>query len=187
MTSTWSRDARYGVLKLSHANGTPFVSLCLAIHAGEALGALHGRAVILLEVVDSTPMEGGMIEVDAAAMARGLAETGRVAIYGILFDFDSDVIKAGSEGTLAEIAKLMGQQRGLKLSVVGHTDNVGGQDYNRGLSERRATKVVRHLVARYGVDPGLLTPVGMGALAPLASNETEVGRAKNRRVELVKQ
>jgi len=187
IAASFSRDLRYLVAKLDHAQGTVYVSLCVAIFGKEfILDQIFDRAVALLEIVDTTAMEGGMIEVDAAAMARGLAETGRVALYGIHFDFDTDVIRPESERTLTEIAKLMSQQPDLKLNVVGHTDNVGAPDYNRGLSERRASAVVRQLVSQYGIDNQRLAPVGMGALAPAVSNETEDGRAKNRRVELVK-
>jgi outer membrane protein OmpA-like peptidoglycan-associated protein len=70
---------------------------------------------------------------------------------------------------------------------VGHTDNVGGYDYNVGLSQRRATAVVQELAGKHGVPAARLKPAGTGPLAPVAPNDTDVGRAKNRRVELVKQ
>jgi outer membrane protein OmpA-like peptidoglycan-associated protein len=73
----------------------------------------------------------------------------------------------------------------LRLHVVGHTDNQGKADYNLDLSRRRAVSVVRELTARLGVDPARLDSFGCGLYAPVASNETEDGRAKNRRVELV--
>jgi outer membrane protein OmpA-like peptidoglycan-associated protein len=70
---------------------------------------------------------------------------------------------------------------------VGHTDNVGGYDYNVGLSQRRAAAVVKELSGRHGVATARLKPAGAGPIAPVAPNDTEGGRAKNRRVELVKQ
>ena len=74
-----------------------------------------------------------------------------------------------------------------ELNVVGHTDNVGGLDYNKDLSERRAASVVAYLTAQHGIDAARLTSIGAGMTSPIATNDTEEGRAKNRRVELVKQ
>jgi len=76
---------------------------------------------------------------------------------------------------------------GLKVNVVGHTDNVGGIESNMKLSQDRANAVVQALVAKYGIAATRLKAYGVGPLAPIASNDTEEGRAKNRRVELVKQ
>jgi outer membrane protein OmpA-like peptidoglycan-associated protein len=118
-------------------------------------------------------------------MSQALAAGGRVALYGILFDFNKAEIKPESRPALAEIAKLLSQEPGLKLHVVGHTDNVGGFDFNLGLSKRRAEAVVAALARDYGIAPGRLTPNGVAYLAPVAVNTTEEGRAKNRRVELV--
>ena len=76
--------------------------------------------------------------------------------------------------------------RQLKLRVVGHTDDQGKADYNLDLSRRRAASVVRELTSKYGIDPSRLDAFGAGLYAPIASNASEEGRAKNRRVELVK-
>ncbi len=75
----------------------------------------------------------------------------------------------------------------MKLHIVGHTDNVGAFDYNLGLSERRAAAVVQELTAKHGIAAARLQPAGVGMLAPVAPNDSEEGRSKNRRVELVKQ
>jgi len=128
-----------------------------------------------------------MVTVDAAAMAKDIAATGRVALYGIYFDTDKADIKPESEPTLEEIATLLKQDPKLKLYVVGHTDNVGGYDYNTKLSQRRAASVVNTLTTKHGIQAVRLTAAGVGLLAPVAPNDTEEGRAKNRRVELVKQ
>jgi outer membrane protein OmpA-like peptidoglycan-associated protein len=110
-----------------------------------------------------------------------------VVLYGIHFDTDKYDIKPESEPTLGEIARLLQQDPTLRLNVVGHTDNVGGLEYNEDLSERRAASVVTYLTGRHGIDASRLSPVGAGMTSPIASNDTEEGRAKNRRVELVKQ
>jgi outer membrane protein OmpA-like peptidoglycan-associated protein len=75
----------------------------------------------------------------------------------------------------------------LRLNIVGHTDNKGSADYNLSLSQRRAAAVVASLVSQYGIDAGRLTSEGAGMTRPLAPNDTDEGRAKNRRVELVAQ
>jgi outer membrane protein OmpA-like peptidoglycan-associated protein len=124
--------------------------------------------------------------VDAAAMQSAIAETGRVALYGIYFDTDSAVVKSESAGTLAEITTVLANLPDLNIIVVGHTDSAGGYEYNMSLSERRAAAVATELVDNYGVDIARLSSAGVGYLAPAATNDTEEGRGLNRRVELIK-
>ncbi|BCX16669.1 MAG: membrane protein [Geminicoccaceae bacterium] len=141
---------------------------------------------VLLDLVEEGAMEERMVRVDASAMAKGIAETGSVALYGIYFDTDKAVVKPESAETIAEIAKLLKADPKLELYVVGHTDNQGSLDYNLGLSKRRAQAVVDELVKKHGIAANRLTPAGVAMLAPKAPNDSEDGRAKNRRVELVK-
>ncbi|OGW39683.1 MAG: hypothetical protein A2Y97_13755 [Nitrospirae bacterium RBG_13_39_12] len=108
-------------------------------------------------------------------------------MYGIYFDTGQSVIKPESEAAMSEIAKLLKKEAGMKVNVVGHTDNVGGIDSNMKLSQARADAVVQALVGKYGIGANRLKAYGVGPLAPVASNDTEEGKAKNRRVELVKQ
>jgi outer membrane protein OmpA-like peptidoglycan-associated protein len=139
-----------------------------------------------LTIVERAAMSQAVIA-DAASMAAAIGATGKVALYGIYFDFDKAVLKPESKGALDEIAKLLAQDPGLKLYVVGHTDNVGEIAYNMTLSQSRAEAVVRALVTEYRIGADRLKPYGVGPLAPVESNATEGGRAKNRRVELVAQ
>jgi len=139
-----------------------------------------------LAVVEKGAMKQD-IEADAAALGAGLKAEGRIAVYGITFDTGKSEIKPGSETALAEIAKLLKGQPLLKLHVVGHTDNVAGLDLNLKLSKARAEAVVQALTGKYGIAGARLIPHGVGPVAPVASNDAETGRAKNRRVELVKQ
>ena len=111
---------------------------------------------------------------------------GRVAIYGVQFETGSTAILPGSEGTLEAIAGMMADLPDLNVAVVGHTDNVGGYESNLDLSKRRADAVVAELVNTFGIDGTRLFAAGASFLAPMASNETEEGRAINRRVELVR-
>jgi outer membrane protein OmpA-like peptidoglycan-associated protein len=124
---------------------------------------------------------------DASLMADSIGETGKVAVYEIFFDFNKADIKPESEPALREIAKLLSEKKTMRLHVVGHTDNVGGYDYNMKLSQARADAVVQALVTKHKVDGTRLKAAGVGPLSPVASNRTEDGKAKNRRVELVEQ
>ncbi len=132
--------------------------------------------------------ELGAIEnkmVDAAAMAKGLGETGHIALYGIYFDTDKAVIKPESRPTLEQIAKLLTGQPQLNVFIVGHTDSQGAFDYNMDLSKRRAEAIAAELVKSYRIAPPRLRTAGVGMLAPVGSNASDSGRALNRRVELV--
>ena len=127
-----------------------------------------------------------MVTASAEQMASEIAKSGRVALYGIHFDFNKTDIKPESAGTLDEIAKYLKGNQAVELLVAGHTDNVGGFEFNRDLSQRRAKAVVDALISKYGIAAGRLVPFGVSFAAPMAPNETEDGRAKNRRVELVR-
>lgn len=121
----------------------------------------------------------------ARVMKEKLDREGRVAIYGIHFDFDKADLKIGSEKVLTEMVKLMKDNPGLAVEIQGHTDNVGGRDYNLDLSSRRAQTVKAYL-SLYGIKSSRMTVNGYGFDRPVASNDTEEGRALNRRVELEK-
>jgi len=136
-------------------------------------------------IVEEAEMEQDIV-VDANSMMSDINAQGRVALYGIYFDFDKSEVKSESDPTLKEISKLLSQNPKLKLFVVGHTDNVGDFSYNMKLSQSRAEAVVNALVSKYNVDKSRLTSAGVGPLCPVTSNDTEEGRAKNRRVELIK-
>ena len=95
------------------------------------------------------------------------------------------MLKAESQPTLAEIAKLLTGQPQLSVFIVGHTDNQGAYEYNLDLSRRRAEAVAAELARAYRIAPQRLRTAGVGFLAPVGSNATDSGRALNRRVELV--
>lgn len=139
----------------------------------------------MLTIVEREAMKQDVVA-DAAALAGGIRSEGHVAVYGILFDTGKAELKPASEPALAEVAKLLKADAGLRLRVVGHTDNVGDFDANLKLSQARAAAVVAALVGKHGIAATRLQAHGVGSLAPLASNDNEAGRAKNRRVELVK-
>ena len=127
------------------------------------------------------------IVANAEAFANDIKRIGHAAIYGIYFDTGKSVIKPESDAALAEIAKLLKGDGKLRVNVVGHTDSVGGIESNMKLSQDRANAVVQALNGKYGIEAIRLKAYGVGPLCPVASNDTEEGKAKNRRVELVKQ
>jgi outer membrane protein OmpA-like peptidoglycan-associated protein len=135
-------------------------------------------------------VERGGMQQDVVANAdvwKGdIHATGHAAVYGIHFDTDKAEIKPGSEKSLEEIARLLKQDPKLTLLVVGHTDSTGDIPHNMALSEGRAKAVVAALTGTHGIAAARLSAFGCGPLAPVASNDTDEGRAKNRRVELVK-
>ena len=173
-------SGRYLLAKKAGPTGTVYASIALAEHNPDVGNHAFVR------VVETKAMEDNRIVfVDATAMQKSLAETGRVNLYGILFDLDKDVIKPESQPTLDEMTKLMRGNPPLKLSVVGHTDAQGEAKHNDDLSRRRALAVIAVLV-KAGVDPRRFTTRGAGASEPVAPNDNEAGRSKNRRVELVR-
>jgi len=127
------------------------------------------------------------IVADANAMGNDINSSGHVSLYGIFFDSGKSDLKPESDSAIIQIYKLLSNNMSLKLYVVGHTDNVGSFDANMKLSNDRAFEVVNTLVGNYGIAADRLKSYGVASLAPVVSNDTEEGRAKNRRVELVKQ
>ena len=138
-----------------------------------------------LTIVESQTMQQEVIA-DAKAMRNDLADIGKTIIYGIYFDTGSATIKPESEPALVEMVKLLNGSPELKVYVVGHTDNVGSLESNLKLSSDRAASVVKAIAAR-GVTASRLKSAGVGPYSPVASNDTEGGKVKNRRVEFVKQ
>jgi outer membrane protein OmpA-like peptidoglycan-associated protein len=166
-------DGRTTVAKLKKGNGITWV---------QAQAFNDGRDYQLL-IVEPKPMEQA-VTADAAALQQGIAAAGKVAVYGIYFDTGQATIKSESAPTLGEIVKMLTQSPRLQIYVVGHTDGTGPLETNLKLSADRAASVVKALVER-GIEASRLRPAGVGPYCPEATNRTEEGRAKNRRVELV--
>lgn len=170
---------RYLLAKASKPEGDTYAAVFL--------GDNKSGPLVHVIVADVKPMQSGQIAfVDAGAMAKSISATGHVALYGIQFDFDKADIKSESRPTLDEIAKFLKANADVALVVTGHTDAKGGFDYNVDLSKRRAQAVAAELAQHYGISSARLTPFGAGMSSPIASNDDDAGRAKNRRVELVK-
>jgi len=175
------RYQRYLSAKLSRPEGDVYVSLYVSL-------GHRSYPAVQLDVIEVKPMETGLVVINTEeALAGAIAKAGHIAIYGIYFDTDKAEVKPESKPVLEKIVKLLQQNPNLKLYVVGHTDNVGDLTYNMELSQARADAVVKMLISKYNADAKQLKAYGVGPLLPVASNKTEEGRAKNRRVELVEQ
>jgi outer membrane protein OmpA-like peptidoglycan-associated protein len=148
--------------------------------------AEKGNAKIWVRIVEKQAMAQHVVA-DAASFGNDIRATGHVAVYGIYFDTAKSVLKPESTPALQEVAKLLAADPSLKLWVVGHTDSVGAIDANMKLAQARAEAVVTALATTHGIAAVRLKGYGVGPLAPVASNDSDKGRAKNRRVELVKQ
>lgn len=185
-------DFRYAALKKAAADGagdiyvTIFCGAVTGSWKDPQKGIAEGTVVARVDVIETKAMANRMVVVKADEMQQQIDTAGRVALYGILFDFNKTDIKPESEATLQEIGKLLAADPSLKLLVVGHTDNAGAFEFNRDLSNRRAAAVVEELVTRFNASKQRLFPFGCSFASPVAPNTSEDGRAKNRRVELVK-
>jgi outer membrane protein OmpA-like peptidoglycan-associated protein len=139
-----------------------------------------------LTTIDKQTMKQEVVAT-AEVMGKDILASGHVPIYGIYFDTAKAEIKPESDAAIAEIAKLLQNTAALKVYVVGHTDNVGSFEANMKLSRERAESVIRELTGKYHIAADRLKAHGVSSLAPVGSNDTEDGKQKNRRVELVKQ
>lgn len=173
-TVLWSEKGR-STFKLSREGLEIWVELRADFTSGYALFIIQ-KAGMAQDIV-----------ADAAAMGNDINATGHVAVYGIYFDSGKSLVKPESALAIAEIAKLLKGQPALKLFVVGHTDNQGGVESNITLAQDRAEAVLKALVGEHGIAAARLRSYGCGQFSPVAANDSEAGRAKNRRVELVKQ
>ncbi len=122
--------------------------------------------------------------VDADTIIHKLEKEGHIALY-INFDSGKSTIKPESNEVIGEVVTALKSKAGMKVKLEGHTDNVGNAAANKKLSDERANAVMNALVAK-GIDKSRLSAEGFGLEKPIADNSTEAGRAKNRRVELVK-
>lgn len=187
-----SADQRLWVGKWERGGGSDiYVSIYAATQTGGSMGnvssALKGRVLVMLDMLETKAMQQNLAFVSAEQIGGALGKDGRVALYGILFDFDKADIKPESDKQLVEMANLLKSTPGLKVFIVGHTDNKGAFVYNTDLSQRRAEAVAKALTAKHNIAADRMVAKGVGPLSPLAPNDNEDGQAKNRRVELVRQ
>ncbi|MDX5299764.1 MAG: OmpA family protein, partial [Gammaproteobacteria bacterium] len=149
------------------------------------VGGYEDDVFIQQTVLETTPLQSDLVQVNAESLHRDIEATGKALIYGIYFDTDKASIKPESTPTLEAIADLLNRHPQLNLYVVGHTDDSGARSHNEALSLARATAVVEQLTRTYRIGPDRLLAQGVGPYAPAASNRNDAGKAQNRRVELV--
>lgn len=164
--------------KLVRGGSTVYVMI-LTVGSGKGV-------VTMVDIVVPKAMDTGKVAVsDANAIAQGLNSEGKMAIYGVTFDTGKADIRPESRPQLAEMAKILKSNVQLKVFIVGHTDNQGDFNANVALSQKRAEAIVAALARDYGIAAGRMRAAGDANLAPVASNASEEGRARNRRVEMV--
>ena len=183
---------RFTIYRKTMPEGESHIVFFAAPSFGQYVGpegkfSIKDQVVVQFDVIVAKPMETNKLVgfVGAQDMADQISSNGRVSLYGLYFDTNKAELRPDSEPTLQEMATLLKGRPQLKLLVVGHTDNIGSYEENGILSQRRAHAVINALASKHGIAKARLTPVGDSFSAPIASNKTEEGRAKNRRVELV--
>lgn len=134
----------------------------------------------------SIEVEAMKQEIMAKDIGAAMMSDGKIALYGILFDFGKASVKPESAKAIEEVGSYLKNNPTVSIYIVGHTDNVGEYQLNLKLSKSRAETIKNELVTKYGIEAARLTPEGVGQLSPVAANDTEKGRELNRRVEIVK-
>jgi OOP family OmpA-OmpF porin len=157
----------------------------ITAHKGNTWFMLDNKGEFYYQTVVTVKQMTQEVTADASSIADELNKSGHIALYGIHFESGKAAILPDSESVLGEIAKMLQQNPDVKISVEGHTDNVGSAASNQALSEKRAQAVVAWLTS-HGVSAARLKAKGWGQSKPLADNGSDEGRGKNRRVELVK-
>ena len=146
------------------------------------------RNVVLsseLKIIEETKLNNERLVIDLEGLTDKIAETGHVALDGLLFEFDSDKMLPEAEEVIKLVAGYLKSHPKQSFYVAGHTDDQGKQTYNQALSERRAKAVVKRLVSQYQIPKSQITPSGLGEYSPVANNSNDKGKQLNRRVELV--
>ncbi len=166
---------------INQAQDDVYVSLFISY------GSNYGKEFILVteEIVEVNPVETGLVT--ALNIENMLELNGHVSIYGIHFETGKFDILPDSENQLREIAGFLNAHPDKKFMIVGHTDNVGNFDANMLLSKKRAEAVLQMLTTKYAVDANQVAGYGVANLAPVTSNHSDKGKARNRRVEIVEQ
>src|SRR5262249_11604824 len=152
--------------------------------AGEADGEKGGQAAAKAEAEKSDLRAQLLNQLNSILQTRDSARGLIVQMSDVLFDTGSATLKAAAREKLAKISGILLAHPGLNLQIEGHTDSVGGDEFNQQLSERRAESV-RDFLAAQAVPASSITAKGFGKTQPVASNDTPEGRQRNRRVELV--
>ena len=161
---------------IGRANGSTTKGAIIGAVVGGAAGAIIGHQMDQQAKELKQNIPGAIVE----RVGEGIKVT---FPSGLLFGFDSDVVRGDARTNLDALAQSLDKFDDSNLMIVGHTDNVGSETYNLGLSERRADAATRYLLLD-GVARSRIGTLGVGESEPIASNDTESGRSRNRRVEV---
>lgn len=166
-------SGRYLLARIEEGEHTAYVALTV------------GQVVSDIHVVEVKNMEADKVVIDAAALGNALDAKGYVVVEGIFFETDKADLKPTSADALFEMAELFATRPDLNVYIVGHTDSQGSFDHNMSLSVQRAQSVSKILIEQHDIKAGRMKAYGVGPLAPTSTNNSDVGRAQNRRVVLV--
>ena len=183
-----AEDYRYIALRKNNEDGSQTIFTGYFIKtpgSWESKYSKNGDVVARIDVLKTKPLTKRLVTVKAEEITQQLNTSGRIALYGIQFDFNKADIKPESTESLTEIGKFLTSNPTVKIIITGHTDSVGDFEFNRSLSEKRASSVLDYLASKYQVSKDRLLSFGASFSSPIASNTTEEGKAKNRRVEIV--
>ncbi|MCI0434832.1 MAG: OmpA family protein [Gemmatimonadetes bacterium] len=161
---------------IGKAAGSTAKGAIIGAAVGGAAGAIIGRQMDKQAEELAAEIPGAKVE----RVGEGVLVT---FDSGLLFDFDSDVVKGAAQANLTELAKSLSRYTESDVLIVGHTDAVGTDSYNQQLSERRSRSAANFLVSR-GVNRDRIDTAGRGEMEPVADNTDEAGRSQNRRVEV---
>jgi outer membrane protein OmpA-like peptidoglycan-associated protein len=161
---------------IGRANGSTAKGAILGAVVGGAAGMIIGHQMDKQAAELKQNIPGAVVE----RVGEGIQVT---FASGLLFDFDSDVVRTDARTNLRNLAASLDKYPGSELLIAGHTDSVGTDSYNLALSQRRSDAAVAYLASQ-GVDRARMTSRGLGETEPVAPNETDAGRSKNRRVEV---
>lgn len=171
---------------LDESDGSIFITthegkeLWLFVNANTYSTDQDNYGIISIEV-DAMKQEVTVLDIKGS-----IATQGKIALYGILFDIGKSTIKPESENAIRFLATYLKENPAIHVLIVGHTDNAGNFDQNQILSKSRGDAVKNYLVSKYSIAANRLTGNGVGSLCPVTSNDTDAGKALNRRVEIVK-
>ena len=179
------REQAYAYWVVTNESARYHVSVFSSYLTGIQASQVKNTRSIHLDIVEEAEFEPTLKVVTPDEITQGITDTGRIALYGVYFEFDSDALTNESSPALEAISAALADNPEISIYVVGHTDDQGAYDYNLELSVRRAESVVSALTDSFGVSANRLAAVGVGPVAPVASNRSEEGRTLNRRVELV--
>ncbi len=183
LTSGYDRRFHFLSARKVGAGGTTYVSV--ALESGHNAKPMDGRVKQFIQIIEPAQVDLGKVIVNVNGIQGGLKRDGKISLYGVMFDANKAVLSKQSDAQLVEMANALKAAPDLKVFIVGHTDSQGDFQSNTVLSQQRAEAVVNVLASRYGIAQARLVGRGVANLAPVASNESEQGRAQNRRVEMV--